>query len=199
MAEQYAVFVEGLGSATAGLDTIPEAIKLAMVRAVNETIDHARAQGSRRIRQQVNFSASYLNERLTVTKRATKADTEARITGRHRPTSLARFTTGGQVGNRKGVTVQVKPGFARFMRRAFLIRLRSGTADLDTRSNLGLALRLKPGESIKNKKDFVRLSGNLYLLYGPSVDQVFADVAEEISPQEADFLESEFLRLVDLT
>lgn len=51
---------------------------------------------------------------------------------------------------------------------------------------------------MQNKKSMVKLGKGLYLLYGPSVDQVFRDVAKEISPDTADFLEAEFLRLVSL-
>ena len=77
------------------------------------------------------------------------------------------------------------------------MRLRAGTADIETKSNLGLALRLRPGESVLNKRQMVQVSGNLYLLYGPSVDQVFRSVAEDIAPEATDILEAEFLRLID--
>ena len=42
-----------------------------------------------------------------------------------------RIASSGTPG-KAGVSVTVAPGFARFMRKAFLIRLRAGTADLDT-------------------------------------------------------------------
>ena len=74
----------------------------------------------------------------------------------------------------------------------------AGTADLDTKSNLGLAIRLRPGESINNKRAVVRLQGNLALLFGPSVSQVFAGVANDEAPGIAEKLEQEFLRLMDL-
>lgn len=202
MAGAYAIVVEGFQAALRGLAEIPDNMKLAMVRAVNETVEHARAVGAKKIRQQINLPASYLSgpsSRLAITKKATRSDIEGVITGRHRPTSLARFTSAGAAGTRKGVSVQVKPGFARFMRRAFLIRLRAGNELTDTRFNLGLALRLKPGERIQNKREMVQIDSNLYLLYGPSVDQVFSDVAGEISPAIEDYLESEFLRLMDVT
>jgi hypothetical protein len=44
----------------------------------------------------------------------------------------------------------------------------------------------------------IQLAGNLYLLYGPSVSQVFAGVAQDISPDMADFLDAEFNRLMEL-
>ncbi|WP_051383431.1 hypothetical protein [Bradyrhizobium sp. WSM3983] len=200
MAGLYAFAVEGL-STLSSLDDLPAKIEQAARRAVNAATDRARAAAVRGVRQQVNFPASYFtgdDSRLRVSKRPSTGDLEGVVTGRQRPTSLARFTTSGSVGTRGGVTVEVKSGSARFMRRAFLIRLRAGNADLDTKSNLGLAVRLKPGESLSNKRNMIRMSNGLYLLYGPSVDQVFRTVASDISPEIADFLEAEFLRLVGL-
>jgi len=198
--DTYVVAVDGL-SALRDLETIPNAVKRAALQAVNKTVTRTRTSSARAMREQVKFPARYLSGedgRLAITKRATAESLEGSITGRFRPTSLARFVTSGAVGRRTGVRIEVAPGFAKFMRRAFLIRLRAGTADLDTTSNLGLAIRLKPGERIENKKKMIQMSGNLYLLYGPSVSQVFATVAEDEAPGAADYLEAEFLRLMEL-
>jgi hypothetical protein len=195
----YVVAVEGL-SAMRGLDSIPKDVTLAAMRAVNKATDRARTSSSKLMREQVDFPARYLSGqdgRLEITQRATEGNLEAAITGRFRPTSLARFARSGTPG-KNGVRVEVAPGFAKLMRRAFLIRLRAGTADLDTKSNLGLAIRLKPGETIQNKKKAVQLKNGLVLLYGPSVDQVFRTVASDVAPETADFLEAEFLRLMEL-
>jgi hypothetical protein len=200
MAGLYAFAVEGLSSLSS-LDDLPAKIEQAARRAVNAATDRARAAAVRGVRQQVNFPASYFagdESRLRVTKRPSAGDLEGIVTGRHRATSLARFVSSGSVGSKSGVTVEVKSGSARFMRRAFLIRLRAGNANLDTKSNLGLAIRLKAGESLSNKRNLIRMSNGLYLLYGPSVDQVFRTVAADISPEIGDFLEAEFTRLLDL-
>jgi len=193
------VAIEGF-AADRPLESLPASIKTAAARAVNRTADRARTDAAREIRRQVNLPASYLQPsqgRLTVSKRAGKDDLEAVVLGRQRPTSLARFARGGAEG-RANVTVEVAPGFARFMRRAFLIRLRRG-ADFDSKQpNLGLAIRLRPGESIQNKRQMVRMRNGLYLLYGPSVDQLFRTVREDIAPATQEFLSAEFLRLVDL-
>lgn len=196
----YVVAVDALTDLQGDLDQIPEKLKLAALRAVNRTVERTRTSSARSMRQQVNFPARYLSGRdgrLSITKQATADDLEGVITGRFRPTSLARFTRGGAPG-RAGVRVEVAPGFAKFMRRAFLMRLPAGAADLDTRSNLGLALRLRPGEKVENKRRMVQLRGNLYLLYGPSVSQVFASVANDEAPGAAEFLETEFNRLLDV-
>jgi hypothetical protein len=197
--ERYALAIDGI-KALQGIEQLPDAIILAAQQAVNKTTDRARAAASRDIRLQVNFPASYLADsagRLSVIKRASRGDLTSIIQGTDRPTSLARFSTGSP-GRGRSVSVQVKPGQTEVLKRAFLIRLRSGTADLDTRSNLGLAIRLKPGERIQNKRAMIQLAGNLYLLYGPSVSQVFSGVAQDISPDMADFLDAEFNRLMEL-
>lgn len=198
--DAYVVALEGF-AADRPLDTLPREIKTAASRAINRTADRGRTSAARRILQQVALPASYLNPsqgRLTVSKKASADDLEAVITGRQRPTSLARFARGGAAAGKAGITVEVAPGFAKFMRRAFLIRLRSG-AEVDSKApNIGLAVRLKPGETVENKRQMVRLKGNLWLLYGPAVDQVFSTVREDIAPETLDFLGAEFLRLMNL-
>lgn len=205
MADRYAVFVEGI----TGLDEakgLGEAVKVAAYQAINRTTERGRSQAARAIRDEVNFPARYLNpgeKRLFVSKQAQRADLEGRIRARTRATSLARFVTGTAQPNKAGVRVEVSPGKARFMKRAFLVKLRAGSSEIDTRNNLGLAVRLKPGEVLRNKSDVRKLDRGLYLLYGPSIDQVFrardgSGVAEDISPGLASFMEREFLRLMEL-
>jgi hypothetical protein len=197
----YVVAVNGI-SAIRDLETIPESIKVAAQQAVNRTSDRARTASAKEILQQVAFPASYLapsGGRLSVTKRATRDDLEARITGRWRPTSLARFVRSGSPGNTKsGVSLEVQPGHAVRSKRMFLLRLRAGTADLDTQSNLGLAIRLKPGERVEGKHKMVQLSKGLYLLYGPAIVAGICDGSQDISPDAADFMQQEFLRLLEV-
>ena len=182
----------------------------AAVRAVNRTARDQRTVAARRIGEQVALPRSYLGPsggRLIVTQRAAPGSPVARITARSRPTSLARFVQGatGRPGRNRGagLSVQVRPGRSVQLRRAFLIRLRRGAALTDTQYNLGLAIRLRPGESILNKYKQVQLSRRLYLLYGPSVQQVFLDnegrgVAADIATPTAIKLEREFLRQLGL-
>lgn len=175
--------------------------------AINRIAKDSRTEMARKVLQQVNLPASYVapaQGRLAVTKQASGASLEARIKARGRATSLARFVKSGKVGGQGGVSVSVKPGRAAFMRRAFLIPLRAGSAGVDTKSNLGLAIRLRPGERPLNKKFAVQAgSRGLYLLYGPSVSQIILDnagkgVATDLSPEILNNLESEILRLMDL-
>lgn len=192
MAETY-VFLSvsgSLKSVITDIESVPASIRTAAAQAVNKTSDRARTASAREMRSQVNFPARYLTAadgRLSVVKKANADDLEAIVRGRSEATSLARFATGGQKG--KGVRVQVKPGVARYMSRTFLFKLKNG--------NTGLAIRTSGGPpkgAYKPKK----LSENLYLLYGPSVDQVFRSVAEDVADPMADYLEKEFNRLLDL-
>ncbi|MCQ4311691.1 phage tail protein [Pseudomonas stutzeri] len=189
----YVVAVEGLSSLS-DIQNLDEKILLRARQAINRTTDRTRTRSDREIRKQVAFPARYLSSRLTVSKKASGRSLEAVITGRDRPTSLARFAKNKDIGaarRKGGVSVSVGPGQTRFMSGAFLMQLRGG--------NLGLAIRLKEGESMRNKRKMTRVGKGLYLLYGPSVDQVFRSVADEhAAPEAADYLEREFIRLMEL-
>lgn len=201
MSDTYVVAVDGLEQLRDILD-LPEAMLLKARQAINTTARRTRAAAAKEIRKQVDFPARYLsdsqNGRLSISQYASQKSLEAKISGRERPTSLARFARGTPESTRKagGVSVGVKPGSSKWMGKAFLIRLPQGSTLTDTQYNLGLAMRLKPGESIQNKKFVVKMGGGLYILYGPSVNQVFREVAEDAAPEAADFLEKEFVRLL---
>lgn len=182
-----------------GLDLDDKKIRRNLARAINTTSRRARAEASRQIREQVNFKPRYLsgkNGRLTETKKASESDLSAIITGRHRPTSLAYFARNARNSGQTGARVEVSPGSARFLPKAFFVRLRSGTDG--SLNNLGLAIRLRPGERPSRAYKPKKMGENLWLIYGPSIDQVFDDVADELAPESADFLGQEFLRLTDL-
>ena len=202
-----AVYVVALENMRAGevLNGVADNITKAAVRAINRTTERGRAEASREIRSQVKFSAAYLSDaegRLSVTKFASPGSLQGTITGRDRATSLARFVQGATRPNKAGVRVAVSAnGGARYMRRAFLVRLRSGNADINTKNNMGLAIRLKDGESIRNKNVTLMKKSGLYLLFGPAVDQVLGGnrgVASKITPELADQLEAEFFRQLAL-
>lgn len=197
MSARYAVFIEGLEALDDLVDISPE-IERKAIQAINKTTRRTRTEASRQIRNQIRLKASYLNQedRLSM-KFARAGKLEGRISGRDRPTSLARFVTNksGSVRDmnrrfrRSGARIQVKPGATRVARKAFAVPLRGG--------NVGLAIRTKggpPQRAYKPKK----LSDNVYLLYGPSIDQVFSTVREDLEDDAAEFLEYEFNRLLDL-
>ena len=67
-----------------------------------------------------------------------------------------------------------------------MVRLRNG--------NIGLAVRLKDGELPINTHSEVMLADNVWLLYGPSVDQVLSGVADDVAPGIQRSLSKQFLR-----
>lgn len=197
----FVVVAEGL-SELSDFDKIPDKIVVAARQAINRTAEWAKAQAAQEMRRQVNFKARYLTGKkggLSVKKATSSSSLEATITGRHRPTSLANFvrnTSQSAVRKKGGATVQVKPGAAKYMKGTFMVRLRRGSSLTDTQHNMGLAIRLKPGESLRNKTGkLTRLAPNVYLLYGPSVDQVFRTISSEMTDEVADYLQQEFSRL----
>lgn len=202
---RFAVFVEGIKDLK-DFEKLGKDIPLATVQAINKTADWARKRGADEIEDQVAFPRGYLSpsgRRFYVSRKATKSNREARITARGRPTSLARFIKGTAAPKQVGVTVQVDPGKSVELPRAFVIRLPAGKGPVETRSNLGLAVRLPKGQTMRNKLRSVKMANGLYLLYGPSIQQVFLNnagegVADEMSPAVLDKLEDEFLRLMGL-
>lgn len=148
----------------------------------------------RNVLAEIAFPKDYLTgDRLGVTKKAREGDLEAVITARERPTSLARFAAPGTaLGSRAriGVKVNVKAGGgAKLLKQAWLVNLKNG--------NVGLAVRLKPGQTLDNRYKGVTawlVRDKVALLYGPSVDQVFRDVSEKSAAPVARMVNDEFLR-----
>jgi hypothetical protein len=150
---------------------------------------------------QIGFPSNYLSgDRLRVSKFATEKDLEGAILARKRATSLARFAAGGTpVGSRTrlGVRVQVKKGNSTIMKGAWLVRLNKGASLTEDQFNIGLAIRLKPGESVPDKHTTHQswlIPGVVALLYGPSVDQVFRGVADQVGPKIGELVATEFFR-----
>lgn len=189
MADYFAVAVKGIRSIQE-VDELDPAIVKAAKLAVNATVRRGQRKAARSMERQIRFPRGYLtgsDGRLAIAKFASESSLEALLRGRDRPTSLARFVSGGaKPGQRGGVSVEVDPGIAKFMPGAFALKLRN--------NNIGLAIRTNRPPSIGAKK----ISESLYLLYGPSVDQVFDKTRDEISDDLGDFLNSEFQRLLDL-
>ena len=178
-------------------DVVTEAARF----SINDTARGPAMQLARaEMYDQINFPKGYIdNNRLFVSKFAKNNDLEAIVTGRDRPTSLARFVTGGARPGTKSVEVMVNKGNSKIIKRGFLIKLRSGKTMDGTTFNVGLAIRLAPGERLQNKSlpasvFASSLGPNVVLLYGPSVDQVFKSVASDIQPDVADAAVTEFFR-----
>ena len=179
------------------LEDLPEKHARAASMAVNATARRARGNAAERMLKQVAFPHNYLAEkagRLKIARYASKDKLEATIEARDKPTSLSRFVRGGAKVRTKGskagpgLHVVVKPGFAQYMRSAFIMKLKNG--------NLGLAVRSDSAPRRGAKPLYAKKATKLWLLYGPSVDQVFKDVRGQIVDDAEMFMEREYERLV---
>lgn len=178
--------------------TAADAAVPAMRMAIN---DVATRGGMALIREemtdQIAFPRGYLTgDRIGVTKRATNASLEAVITGRKRATSLARFTSARTINQKVGVSVRVSRGRTTYLKQAWLVRLKKGASLDEDNYNIGLAVRLRPGEKL-NKKTVHQswlVAGQVALLYGPSVDQVFQEVAGDVVDPISEMVQDEFFR-----
>src|SRR5690625_883284 len=178
---KFVIAVEGL-DALDDIEHLDERVLMRARQAINTTLRRARTRANQDIRQQVAFKTRYLGARLRITQYAEGRDLQGTTLCTGRPTSLDRCASSAQC-----VNGQVAPGRRKRMGRAFLLPLRGGS--------IGLALRLKPGERLRNKKRVTQVSKTLYLLYGPAVNQVFAGVAEDRADDFALYLQDEFTRL----
>lgn len=190
------VTADGLADLQRMFQRAPQIADRAAQLAVNEAARYGRVQSSRQIAAEVNLTKGYIDERLTV-RLAKGGEQAATITGRWRPTSLSRFLTRKPVRG-KPVKVQVRRGGSAQTLKAFPVRLRAGKELTDSKFNMGLAIRLKAGQVPRNTSGAKLLStdksGAVWLLYGPSINQVFRDVRYKVDGPIADRLSSEFVR-----
>lgn len=209
------VVVDASGIANLELifERFPEAASRAMSIAINTTVnDFVLPEARKDILAEVAFPDGYLDssDKLGVRQYATPQQLMAVVEARSRPTSLARFVDApaipaigarGPPGN-VTVNVTVKPGVTTSIKRGFFVGLNS--------DNIGFAVRLRPGEPFQNfgKSTFQPIEifksedpskGRVFLLYGPSVDQVFRQVADVIAPETEVKLEAEFTRVLAVT
>lgn len=187
----YRINASGIKQAQAFTKGIRSAMETATFRAVNRVASKTRTAASKAIRQEVRLPASYVNEHLKVTQKATLQTPVAVITGRRRHTRLARYGAkqltrsskkargdvlrGIATGRKQaGVSVAVKrSGSRKKMRGAFLVPLRNSGL-------MGVFVRTGTGP-----KDIVHK-------YGPSVHQVFRWVRAELEPQVKEDLAAEY-------
>lgn len=198
-APNYMVLIEGMDDIN--LADAPAKINRAALLAINNTASFARADSADAMRKTYNFPGNYLDPssgRLIVSQRAKLSNLEAVITGRQRPTSLARFVIQNNGVNHEGVVIEMKRGQATKLNRAFLMKLRRGGGD--SGANMGLAVRVKghaaPRKAYKPKMLSANKNSSLWLLYGISVDQAFRYTKEMTADRAALYLESEVSRLM---
>ena len=182
----YQIEAKGLDGFREVLEALGAAVEPAAALALNEAARYGRRLGSEQIRREVNLKAGYIDAgRLQVTRRADASNLEAVITARDRPTSLARFGQGSPRFGAQRVAPRVRvkaSGGSSTLKRGFYLRLRRGNSVVSSENaNIGLAIRLKEGERVENKSQMASIGDGMYLLYAPSVGQVFRGVSERIA------------------
>lgn len=205
MARVYAIIADSAG-AILDIDELPDKVAEAARRAVNASADRARSWSATEVRKQVNFPARYVSKeegRLAVKARASKTSLVASVSARQRSTSLARFSTGTASNKKRGVTVAVKPGVAKYLKGAFFIKLKGAGGDIDTNANLGLAIRTKNNARPSNAYKPVQMKNGLWLLYGPSVSQALLSargtgIWPKMEDKVREYLGDEFNRQLEL-
>jgi len=149
--------------------------------AINDGARFAVREGAKDISSELNLSQRYIMggpaPRLAVRRFASDSNLEAVVTGRDRPTSLARFSRSAvRLGKQRlSPTVKVAAqGGGQRIRGSFFVRLRRGVNFDGENFNVGLAVRLKPGQRIPGKNSMAKPGrSGFYLLYGPSVGQAY--------------------------
>lgn len=159
--------------------------------AINKTAPKIKTQASRAIRDQVRLTASYVGERLTVTK-ASRSRLSGAIRTPSRGLLLTRFSTDASIAGDKvgwirpplvpknGIRVKIKPngptkgapGIG--TNKPFYIVLNGG-------QNVGIAARLGAGRK------------GLKVFSGPSLSQVFNTVRGDILPTAATELQDQLM------
>jgi hypothetical protein len=167
-------------------------------QTINAGAEYAHDIGRSSMLDEIAFPAGYLDSggRFFVSQSATTKKPEARISARDRATSLARFVVGNpQAYKRGGVRVRVsRKKSATTLRGAWLTGINN--------ANRGLAVRVAPGGTIPGRRKGVAglpklradKGGTSYLLYGPSVNQVFKGVGHDITPKVGEFMRKDFSR-----
>lgn len=163
----------------------PEVAAKAQTLAANDTIRWAKTRSTEAIQGELNVpKAALAGKRFDITQYATPNRPEAVLSAEFSPLNLARFST---VKPGQGVKprIQVTPGGAvPDLSHSFYIPGPSG--------GFGLAVRTKG--AMTNSRKARQIGKNLYILFGPSVDQAFRTSMPTLVPQVMDQFESNFYR-----
>lgn len=173
--------------------------------AVNDGARFAVRVGAQDIADELNLTKRYITggsaPRLAVRQFASDADLEAVVTGRDRPTSLARFARSAPKFGRQRLAPTVKvaaKGSGERIKGSFFVRLKRGTQMDGENFNVGIAVRLKPGERLPGKRTMAVPGRNgFYLLYGPSVGQAYRSSAPRTAPAVGERVGNEFMRQIN--
>lgn len=199
--------IRGLANLERFVSKASPEFRKALPLAINDTLRYAGRTGSSDIRDQINVGRNYIGDarskdaKLRITRYASANNPEGVLAARDNAVSLARFAVGKPTFGRtkRGPKVRVKTGSGgETIRRGFFVKLPANSSAIEAGFNLGLAVRLKPGEKIDNKRVNAKpLANGVFLLYGPSVAQVFQSVGDDIQDPVASYLVSQVLRQVE--
>mgnify|MGYP001156600531 CR=1 FL=1 len=181
----------GLNEAKEAFAELPVKLRSALIASINNVVPNAHSLAVEKITEQVALTKGYVKSRLYISQRASNTDPMAVISGRVRSTQLRRyggkqlFSAAKLPGKRRlaGTSVGVKTGGSQqVLKHAWIIKLKYGEQSAGAGLTMGIAQRTGSG------RDDYRI------LYGPSVDQVFRDVKDEIRPDVEQLLADEWLK-----
>lgn len=193
---------QGLDDLAEYFETFPQRAPEAARRAVNYAARKFGKDSAAKIASKLNFRTKLYNDtnpgkgRIAV-RLASSATLTAVVSASSEPLLLAKFGVNlPKTGSVRGISPVVKVGASsRELHSAFYTRFKNGT--------VGLAVRLKKGESLRNrhsKKSYPLRRGdpNVQILYGPSLDQAFeSQVKDALTPVEKT-IRSEFFRQLEV-
>lgn len=200
------VSTEGLEDLEKYFQEAPVRAAIAAQRAVNYAARKYGRSTAKAIEAQLNFKTKLYNDtnpargRISVVL-ASRETLTAKVRASSEPLLLSKFAVnepkGRGKGKFRGVTpkVQVSKGATKDMPGAFYVPFKNG--------QVGLAIRLKKGESIRNRHSgrtypLFKKDPSVQVLYGPSLDQAFATkIIDAVAPVSRDVRE-EFLRQLEV-
>lgn len=168
-------------------------------RVLNKTATKGRTEASKAIRKEVKLSASYVRERLKISK-ANYRNLQSKVLTPSRGILLSRFSTQANIRSEniswikpppnppRGIKVKVSPndgakvitGDSETTGKPFYLALPNG--------RLGIAARRKtPGPK----------GGRLKVFHGPSLSQVFNNIKEDLGEPLAEYQEEQTLKQID--
>jgi len=162
---------------------------------INKAGPKIRTKASSEIRSQVRLKASYVKDRLKLTK-ASRRKLEGRISTPSRGLLLSRFSTDANISGDKvswikpppeparGIKVKVKPaGPIKTMSNDWFYLVLRGSG------RVGIARRRPKGQLGPR-------GGKFDVAYGPSLSQVFTDVKDDILPEAGEIYQEQVLDAV---
>lgn len=184
--------IQGLASFVA---RTPEVAAEAAKLAVGDAAEWGRNLSKREMASAVNLPADALaGRRFRISQRPTTANPEAVISADNNPLGLSRFVVSQKARGAAHPKVRILVGGATKSfsdpdikgSYSFLIPTPGGA------DGVGLALRTK--EPLRNSQAARKIGRDLYLLSGPSVNQMFGQLMPTIVPRVEAKLQTEFAR-----